>query len=63
MLPKWLSSKESTYKCSRCKSLGFYLQFEKISGEGYGYLFQYSCWENPMERGIWCNTIHAVAKS
>jgi len=35
MLPKWLSTKESTYKCSRCKSLGFYLWFENISGEGY----------------------------
>ena len=31
-------------------------------GEGNGYLFQYSCLENPMDRGAWQATVHGVAK-
>ena len=32
-------------------------------GEGYGNPLQYSCPENPMDRGIWQATVHRVAKS
>ena len=32
-------------------------------GEGNGYLLQYSCLENPMDRGAWQATVHRVAKS
>ena len=32
-------------------------------GGGHGNSFQYSCLENPMERGAWWATIHRVAKS
>ena len=32
-------------------------------GGGNGNLLQYSCWENPMERGVWWSTVHRVAKS
>ena len=32
-------------------------------GEGNGYLLQYSCLENPMDRGAWWATVHRVAKS
>ena len=32
-------------------------------GEGYGYPLQYSCLENPMDRGDWWATVHGVAKS
>ena len=32
-------------------------------GEGNGYPLQYSCLENPMERGAWRATVHKVAKS
>ena len=32
-------------------------------GEGNGNLFQYSCLENPMERGAWEAVIHRVTKS
>ena len=31
-------------------------------GEGKGYLLQYSCLENPMDRGAWWATAHGVAK-
>ena len=32
-------------------------------GEGNGNLLQYSCLENPMDRGAWQATVHGVAKS
>ena len=32
-------------------------------GAGNGNLLQYSCLENPMERGAWRATVHRVAKS
>ena len=32
-------------------------------GEGNGNPLQYSCLENPMERGAWRATVHGVAKS
>ena len=35
----------------------------KSPGEGNGYPLQYSCLENPMDRGAWRATIHGVAKS
>ena len=31
-------------------------------GEGNGNPFQYSCLENPMDRGAWWATVHGVAK-
>ena len=35
----------------------------RFPGEGHGYLLQYSCLENPMDRGAWWATVHGVAKS
>ena len=32
-------------------------------GEGHGNPLQYSCLENPMNRGAWWATVHRVAKS
>ena len=32
-------------------------------GEGHGNPLQYSCLENPMDRGAWQATVHGVAKS
>ena len=31
--------------------------------KGNGYLLQYSCLENPMDRGAWWAIVHGVAKS
>ena len=31
-------------------------------GEGKGNPLQYSCLENPMDRGAWRDTVHGVAK-
>ena len=32
-------------------------------GEEYGNPLQYSCLENPMDRGAWWATVHGVVKS
>ena len=35
----------------------------RSSGEGNGNPLQYSCLENPMDRGTWWATVHGVAKN
>ena len=44
---------------TRVRSLGW----EDPLGEGNGNLLQYSCLENPMDRGAWWATVHGVTKS
>ena len=34
----------------------------RFPGEGNGNPLQYSCLENPMDRGAWYSTVHGVAK-
>ena len=34
----------------------------RTPGEGNGNPLQYSCLENPMDRGAWRATVHGVAK-
>ena len=59
-LLKWLSGKESS---CRCRRQGFNPRgSERTPGDGNGNPFQYSCLENPMDRGSWQATVHAVAK-
>ena len=43
--------------------LGSIPELGRSPGEGNGNPFQYSCLENPMDRGAWQATIHGVAKS
>ena len=45
------------YSCILC------INYTSISGEGNGNPLQYSCWENPMNRGAWQATVLGVAKS
>ena len=49
-LPWWLSGKESTYQYKRH---GFIPWVGRSPGEGNGNPLQYSCLENPMDRGVW----------
>ena len=35
----------------------------KVHGEGNGNPLQYSCLENPLDRGAWWATVHGVAES
>ena len=46
---------------SCCKTQGALSQ--PVSGEGNGTPLQYSCLENPMDRGAWLAAVHGVAKS
>ena len=34
----------------------------KSPGEGNGNPLQYSCWDNPMDRGAWWARVHGVTK-
>ena len=36
---------------------------ERSPGGGHGNPLQYSCLENPMDRGTWWATVHRVTKS
>ena len=49
---------------STCKAvdLGSIPSLERSLGEGNGNLLQYSCLENPMDRGAWWATVHGVAE-
>ena len=52
---KWLSMHTSSFYRLRNSS--------RKSGEGNGTPLQYSCLENPMDRGAWWAAVHGVAKS
>ena len=52
--------KESTCKAG---DLGSIPGLEKSPGGGNGNPLQYSCPENPMDRGSWWATVHGVTKS
>ena len=43
--------------------MGLILRSGRSPGKGHGIPLQYSCLENPMDRGIWQATVHRVAKS
>ena len=43
--------------------LGLILGLGRSPGGGHGNLLQYSCLENPMDRGAWQATVYGVAKS
>ena len=52
-------------KESACSAgdLGLIPGLGRPPGEGSGYSLQYSCLENPRDRGVWRTTAHGVAKS
>ena len=45
------------------RNVGLIPGLERSPGEGNGNPAQYSCLENPMDRGAWQATVHGVAKS
>ena len=55
----------SEVKASACDvgDLGLIPGSGRSPGEGNGNPLQYSCLENPMDRGAWQATVHGVAKS
>ena len=52
--------KKSTYNAG---DLGLIPGSGRSSGEGSGNPLQYSCLENPMDRGAWWAVVHGVTKS
>ena len=42
--------------------VGLILGPGRSHGEGNGNTLQYSCMENPVDRGAWWATVHGVAK-
>ena len=57
------SGKEPSCQCRRPKRCAIDPWVRKIPWGGHGNPFQYSCLENPMDRGAWWITVHRVAKS
>ena len=45
------------------RDMGSIPKSERSSGGGHGNPFQYSCPENPLDRGTWQAIVHRVAKS
>ena len=45
------------------KDSNLVLGWGRFPGGGHGNPLQYSCLENPMDRGVWQATVHRVAKS
>ena len=58
--PRWPSSKESA--CS-AGDMGSVPGLGRSPGRGNGYPLQYSCQENPMDKGDWWATVHRGAKT
>ena len=49
--------------CLQCRRHGFDPWVRRSSAEGNGNPFQYSCLENPMNRGAWQATVHESMQS
>ena len=59
-IPCGSDGKESTCNAG---DLGLVPESGRCPGEGNGNPLQYSCLQNPMDRGDWQATVHGVAKS
>ena len=60
--PGGLDCKESANNAGDL-GLDLWIRKKGMAGAGNGYPLQYSCLENPMDRGAWWATVHGVAKS
>ena len=54
---------EVIVSASNAGDLGSIPRSGRSPGEGNGNPLQYSCLENPMDRGAWWATVHGVTKS
>ena len=59
----WIIGKESACNAGDVKDTDSIPRWEDSPGEGNGNPLQYSCLENPMNRGAWRDTVHGVSKS
>ena len=62
-LPWWLSGKESACKAGAVEDWDWIPRSGRAPGGRHSNPLQYSCLENPMDRGAWQATVHGVTKS
>ena len=62
-LTKWQSSKESADSAGDSGNAGWIPGSERFPRGRNGNPLQYSCWENPTNRGAQRATVYGVAKS
>ena len=62
-LPWWSSCKEPICNAGTTGDTGSIPGLGRPPGRGNGNPLQYSCLENPMDRGAWQATVHRVTKS
>ena len=62
-LPQWLSGEVSTGNAGDAGDSGSIPGLGRSPREGNGTRLQYSCLENPMDRGAWWVMVHGVAQS
>ena len=62
-IPGGASGKEPTVDAGDIRDVGLIPGSGRFYEEGNGNPFQYSCLENPVDRGAWRATVHGVTKS
>ena len=62
-LPWWLSGIESALSAGAAGDAGSIPGSGRSPGGWHGYPLQYSCLENPMDRGAWHSIVHRVMKN
>ena len=61
--PDGTSGKESAYQCRALRDVGPIPELQGAPGGGHGNPLQYSCLENPVDRGARQTTAHRFTKS
>ena len=61
--PGGANGKEPACQCRRRRDAGSIPGLGRSPGGEHGNPFQYSCLENPMDRGAWVDTVHRVTQS
>ena len=62
-LSQGLSGKESSCNAGNAEDVDLIPELARSPGRGHGNPLQYSCLEDPMDRGAWRVTVHRVTKS
>ena len=62
-LPRWLSHKEFACNGGHIGDADSIFGLERSPGGGHGNLPQYSCLEDPMDRGAWWATVYRDVNS
>ena len=62
-LPRWISGNKSAFNARATGDAVSIPGSGRSPGGGNGNPVQYSCLENPLDRGAWRATVHGVAKN